>query len=1656
MQSSKTAAITQAPLAPLRHRSWRMASPSTAAPVASVLLAVATASMSSSSSLSAPAAASLAETEASATAFRASALLHALSSTVISEPRSFGSAMISRQPTNVRSYAATATTASMQATTAPATPSAAANGSASSRPQPPRRHHVIDLGNGLTAEVPVTGFPPTPSSRHHRGIYRPHRRTRSNATVRHRHGRHQHASAGDGNMEASAANSAAHAPPKPELAQPPRPLKHLRHAASSSPLPQPQCDTQGRPEATSGGLQSIHHTAVEAVALLECATVLEALELSSPSHFPPCSAAATADKARANFEELQTRALPLLFHVAQAAATSLGTDAAKAAAAVTDAELATALQCLAAHLQYMAAATRADGRRHVSALPPAVVVALWEEVMPYVHRRFHDRDASKPPLHLKCADLDGCAREDMGEAGTSGLRGVEDATAELRDAAGAAAAAAPLSTAAPVTLAVCARSTKKSVCVPLRRALAVHTRQIALLLPPPALALVLTRMHQCGALADDVLGPIAADYLEALRRSGPGQATSGGDSIAALRQRVLRLPDGVGSDDGRNAAPSPTAFTSAAAVTMARLLGRAAIPGHQQLHWFFHLALLPELTRVLTRAAERAAQSNADKATGDAVEALPSLDALLDLTAALRHYAVSGHAVTHLTTLWMVYFVHRQRTDDTETALAECAALLRAVSTVPSACNRTQRRQARNIGAKDSHGGSNAAQQRRRLLKVAEGDYSLLVDEACAQVCRLCRRLQRPASSSSAAAVAPTQLLGLLRLLLRVSSPHWAEAYETLASAVLAALTHAAASLAASAPLRHKAEGLAHLLPLTDTRRTLHALLHRGSLIPDHPLHRVLLRRLLHSPAAMTDTAVASQVLLGLELMVPVEEGSTHTVEASTTTTTPAAAAASSGSNGAIATTTDIGASAKPTVSLVTAETLTAVDASTSAAAITPGDRHRALQVFRRLGRSITPTAFVAGLCVVALDTLPSTAQVAVVNHLTSIASAVSPAYLVKGMDAVVRQLPSSAIDDVSVQRWFSRFTARDVVRRVDPVGCAVLLDILSANLRYQRNCALAKECITRRIGVALRRTGEDGAGDGAVSLEALPRVVTALQRASVFMPKYYSRACRLLLGQVERASLGELLEPFAAVAEAYMSRQRSEAQASVFKDVWELVRGRVMEEAGRLSLPETISAINAFAALDVTDDALFGVLVYQLWVCLRTAEAEVVDAAATSRPSGASDAGSSAAAPEEPAMCSARRGPQPGESGGAADVAAATADDGDEVAEAQVLRRVQAAQDVLRTLTPSAVAVVTTTLFARGNARVSSGARTRAAAAVVGGVGNDGEEDGDFVRTLLPWMLVGLRGCHAELYPVDVVHLMPSLLEHYAAAAAVEDASAPADHTDRYAALLHAAYDACRSTFLLMYALLPDTVSAAEEPLLPAAEQHRIAEQRAQWTPATKLSVEVVPRPWFASLLVSLSSAALVDVAVALACVRRACTRRVCGELLPISQLVDVCLSLCWLATYASLSTATKSATVGGHSSGADAQTPATPDATRQDELSSRPPPSPQPTTGDVLRTAMATVLSALWIRSDELSSSQVSALLRCLRDTYGADKVDADFVERLEAQKARLLSQRQQQQQRSAAAAPHSTSEAETEMATEAANQSRGESPPDLVTAQDLFSST
>ncbi|AYU75585.1 hypothetical protein LdCL_010012400 [Leishmania donovani] len=1574
------------------------------------------------------------------------------------ELRGLGSFRLSSQPRGRRCYAtSTATATSAQASTA------AASGSASTQPQTARRRHVMDLGNNLSVVLPASGPSPTPSSpRHHRGSRRHHGRTKSGATGHHSRGEHRYVSTDDGSTEASAADGAVHVQSREALRQPPRPRRHTRQATPASLLVGQQRATQGELEGNEDGLLRIPRTAAEAVALLECATVLEALELSSSAHLPRSTAApaststaAAPSDVRANFEELQTRALPLLFHFARVAATSSAPLAGDAAAAVTDARLAAALQCLAAHLQYMAAATRTDGLRHVSALPPAVVVALWEQVMPYVHQRVGEAEAPPlPPLQGNLAELeeeeDGGVHKSAGEAVTSGPGDGAGATTELRNAAGALAFSATAAATRPASTA----SMKNSVYMPLRRALALHTRQIASLLPPPALALVLTRIYQCGALSDDVLGPIAADYLEALRRSGPGQTAGGGDVIAALRQRVLRLPSG----DGLGAAPPAVAFTGAAAVTMARLLGRAAIPGHHQLHRFFHLALLPEVTLALARAAERAAQNVADEATGEAVEALPGAAVLLDLTAALRHYAVSGHAVTHLTTLWMAYFARRPCADDAAAALADCTALLRALSSVPSASNRTQRRQARNIRVDGGHGGLNAPQQRKQLLKVTDEDYYPLMDVVCARVCRVCNHLQSPAATSDVATVAPTQLLALLCLLLRVSSPHWAETYEILASAVLAALASTAASRAALAPSQPGDEELEGLLPLAAARRTLHALLHRNSLIPDHPLHRVLLRRLLHSPAAMTDTAVASQVLLGLELMVPEEEGSAHTDGGSMTTETPAAAEGSSRSKNAVVTIA-ASASARPTVALVATATGTAAQTFMSTVAITPDDRHRALQVFRRLGRSVTPTAFVAGLCVVALDTLPRTAQVAVVNHLTSVASAVSPSYLVKGMDAVVRQLPSSAIDDVSVQHWFSRFTARDVVRRVDPVGCAVLLDMLSANPRYQRNCALAKECITRRVGVALRQTGEDGAGNdaaSAVSLEALPRIVAALQRANVFLPQYYSRACRLLLGQVEQAPLGEMLESFAVVAEAYMSRQRSEAQASVFKDVWELLRGRVMEEAGRLALHETLMAINGFAALDVTDHALFGVLVYRLWLCLCTAEAQVADAAATSRSCGASSADPAVAAPGVPAMRPVRSAQQPSENGEAAASAAATTDDKDEAAEAQVHRRVQAAQHVLRTLTPSAVAVVTATLLARSDVRASYAAQARAAAAAVGGVRKGEDGDDNAVRTLLPWMLLGLRDCRAELYPVDVVHLMPSLLEHYAAAATVEDASAPTVCADRNAALLHNAYDACRSTFLLMYTLLPDTVAAAEEPLLPLAEQQRISAQRSQWTPATKLSVEVVPRPWFATLLVSLSSAALVDVAVALACVRRACTRRVCSDLLPIAQLVDVCLSLCWLTTSTGLRTATKGASAAAHRSDDDAQAPATPPATRQGEPSSPSLPAP----GDILRTAMATVLSALWKRSDELTRAQIGALLRCLRDTYGADKVDADFVERLEAQRALLLSQRQQKGPAAAAAGSASATEAANggSDGASAASPPQQQRPKPLprLDPKDLFSTT
>ena len=1482
---------------------------------------------------------------------------------------------------------------------------------------------------------------------------------------------------------------------------------------------------------SSGGLL-LPLSGAAAAALLDGSTMFEALALPAnassfslpvPAHKTPPAAVqaayAASAAAQANYTKLQKTALPLLFAFAEQQLSlhalhksALDTADHSGPPPFSSEALDEAVQCLAVHVENIRRAAHRDGRRHVAALPPPVVAALWDHVMPLLHAHVFPRSDSSSHRGQHASEgvsdeagpANGVALLPESTAAASAThesRKDTQASSVTTRTAGCAESYAPepmsLTQTAPAPAPVAAfpqpfppSSQLKASYLAVRRVLALHTRSIAPLFPSDVLALVLTRLYQCGALSDDVLGPVLSEWMvnaeqnasdhPSSANSSPAASTSAtvGGTISILQRRVLRL-DGAWRADGT----AVQAFTGASAVTMARLLGKAAIPGHHSLHRFFHLALLPEVTRVLRSAtaltaaegievnaqrSKKTAEAGGDVqgsegAVVDVAAVQPGADALLDLTAAFRHYAVSGEAVTHLTSLWHLHFRLATRSPS---AWADCAAVLQALSTLPVASTRSQRRQSRQLPHTSSKSSMSAGQD-KLLLRVAEEDYYPLVEEVCAQL----RQLSEAAIASPGSAdgqlgvrnsevtqvvspVSPSQLLNLLRMLLRVNSPHWAETYEALATAIFVQVTSQlpACTVTASSPsMEFTAVDvqtvLNSLLPLVDTQRTVKALLHRNSLIPDHPLHRLLLRRLLYATEALTDATVAATALLGLEVMIPAEEGSVMP------SPSPSFSSFSS-----------LSPEVSPTSAAVV-QAAPAVDFS-----VTAYDRARALQLLRRFGRSMSATAFVAGLCVAPLHELSLPTQTALVNHLSAVASAVSPTYLVKGMAALMTQLNPVAIDAVSVQNWYSRFTAVDVVRRVDSTGCAVLLDLLSTHPRFELNCTLAKQAITRRLGVALLRSGDEdavvnhrhrgGGGGGAdsiagvsaaLSLEQLPQVVGALRHANVFYPSYFSRVCRMLLGQVESAPLGDLLVPFGVTAEEFMRRQQREGQASLFKDVWELLRGRVLEQAATLTLEETCTALSAFAALDVRDNALFGVLVFQLWTCVQQA----VAAGGEMRPLHEKTAADAEGVQEIHVM-------------------------NGEAQEAAARRLAQLGQHITQILSPSAVAVVTATLCARAEQQQLQQRHTTTTTTTTtnSSNGNASADSDAIVQTMLPWMLLSLQNSHAELYPIDVVHVLPFLLQRYTAATATQASSATVgvaaaastrSHGEEriLLSLLHATYDACRTTFLSMYAILPDLAVLADSSAATAAaaagtgasrrqrgeddisssstltdEEIRLfAEQRAAWTPAVTLSVQVVPRSWFATILLALSSAGVADVDVGLACVARACTRRVCASQLPIDQLVDVCLTMCWLFRLSDVATdRVEQASTTARQPEAEEDTDTGGKETAEREYNEKAEltgtagiqvevaattasvttaTAPSTTAPAILRSAMSTVLSALWFRSDELGISHVNALLRCLRDTYGTNRVDVDFVQRLEEQRARILEQKEKADQAAAAAA-------------------------------------
>ncbi|CCW71329.1 unnamed protein product [Phytomonas sp. Hart1] len=594
---------------------------------------------------------------------------------------------------------------------------------------------------------------------------------------------------------------------------------------------------------------------------------------------------------------------------------------------------------------------------------------------------------------------------------------------------------------------------------------------------------------------------------------------------------------------------------------------------------------------------------------------------------------------------------------------------------------------------------------------------------------------------------------------------------------------------------------------------------------------------------------------------------------------------------------------------------------------------------------------------------LPARSQERVLNHFTTIASELHPRWLVKGIVAAgVGFAP--ALDAVSVHRWFSLFTTRERIRRVGLADCAALLHFLAQPSADGWEVVLAKRGVAHRVGVLLR------AGDSAAGLAGLPRVIAALQKGDLFFSHLFSRACRVLLDQVEKAPWDPLLPAFAAAADEFTRRPHAEAYASVFPDVWELLRARVLNDAGEsLRLEDVLTALNGFAGLDVEDRPLFRSLVHRLWAAY-TERAETP----TREPENenATKSVSESRSVNENRDNSANRNEYDTENRNEYDTENRNECDtenrnecdtenrnGNEVVVQPTAANLPAhlGDWMLRGLSPSALAVLAATLLGKGA--------------------------GDDVDGLLPWTLLYLRRAADGLYPVDLLLVLPALLR---------------GGTATPGRLLHAAYDACRSHFFLIFHDADGGVEKVDSDETPNPEElARWEALRNDMAPRAKASIRMLPSRRFAPILTELTNSGIRDPVVAAICAKRICTLRVCREILPIHELVQVCMALCFqfpppTPTADSLSPGEfKQAVVPESDHKSDA--PPAHNAANTENSSS-------PTVR-----FMTVVLNALWNRTDELEARDIHALIGCLQHYYG-EKVDEDFLKRLKEQQNLLRS--------------------------------------------------
>ncbi|KEG14525.1 hypothetical protein DQ04_00421040 [Trypanosoma grayi] len=959
------------------------------------------------------------------------------------------------------------------------------------------------------------------------------------------------------------------------------------------------------------------------------------------------------------------------------------------------------------------------------------------------------------------------------------------------------------------------------------RALALRTRDLDDLLSPSVLVQALVSMERCGALSDDIIGPIGTNLL---RRYNTSAACLDGPQHVATKH--LLSAEFVASAADANTVP----FKGDVAVALVRLLGRVQVTDHFQLHRLLHTILLPAVVPAMHENA-------------------PDEAALFEVTACYARYAVSGSAVVQLTALWMPFLPHL--------TLDRCTELLRAVGS-----GRATRKSRRSL-ALSPHGNG--------AISGAEEDYMPLVDAVVERANVLCRSdIQREVAMTSytndvviAPATASINAGSLSRFicsLVTVNSSNWAEAYVTTATAMAKQLD---------------------ALPIGDLVRVTNAIMHRNSHMPYHPLHALLVRRLLSVDEAMRDVRVGNVALLAAALM----------------SSRSAPFASSSASR----------------VCPLELDVRTAGCGGLADSAPFMPEANCALAVFRRHGTKLGLRGFVAGMCVAPLGQLPRRAQERVIMHFTSIASAIEVPWLAKGIAALISQIPG-AVDPVSVQRWFSRFAAVDVVRQLDVEHATTLLNILSDE-NYGRDCALAKRSITTQAGKLLLQE--------SFPLGSLAPLALALQRSNVFFPHLYSRMCRVLLSNVRWASWELLLPAFHAAADEFTRVQHG--NGCVFRDVWEQLRSRIMEEAAAsLSANDVAAALNGFAALDGRDRPAFSLLLHRLWIIYR-------DVLATAASGGVScDRGANASLEiEEPQQTPARW-----------------------------------VDEVLTEFTPSALAASLSTLIYMG--------------------------DGEIVNTFLPWMLLRIRPVVKDLYPIDLLQLMPALLHSFSAVPMTAEDASRKENTSWLCNpvnidLLHATHDGCRELFLHMY---EDESTAADAKMLQT--------QRAEWSPKVRVSVSHVPRYLYAELLIALSQAGVQDAAVATAsavCI----TRRSCA-CMPISMLVDLAMALCFHFPPQSPDDAvlagesTWESAVGTPPGGVAADTSLSQGTEAEKVVGGAVPPALAPN-----QRFLPPVLNAIWDRVEELHSHQIDAMVRCFRHYYG-EKVDNDFLLRLQRHNAAL----------------------------------------------------